>query len=105
MHTDMQNVMKYRSRIDITAQILEAAIDDTTKTKIMCHAFLSYDGLQEYLTASVKSGLLHHDAYAHVFKTTEKGYRFISLYNQLTELLKNEPEYPTQHTVLAAVGS
>ena len=42
--------MKYRSRTDIVALILEAANGRATKTKIMYKAFLSYAQLKEYLT-------------------------------------------------------
>ncbi|WP_323444712.1 winged helix-turn-helix domain-containing protein [Candidatus Nitrososphaera gargensis] len=34
--------MKYRSRTEITAQILEAACGGATKTRIMYKAYLSY---------------------------------------------------------------
>ena len=48
--------MKYRSRTDITAQILEAANGGVTKTKIMYKAFLSYAQLKEYLTVKIPDG-------------------------------------------------
>ncbi len=52
--------MKYRSRTDITAQILEAANGGVTKTKIMYKAFLSYAQLKEYLTVLIENGLLEY---------------------------------------------
>jgi predicted transcriptional regulator len=39
--------MKYRSRTEIVAMILEAANGGATKTKIMYRAFLSYEQLKE----------------------------------------------------------
>jgi predicted transcriptional regulator len=43
--------MKYRSRTDIVAQILEAASGEgANKTKIMYKAYLSHDQLKEYLS-------------------------------------------------------
>lgn len=75
--------VKYRSRTDITYQILEAANGGTTKTKIMYRAFLSYAQLKEYLRVLVENGLLEHDKKSELFKTTEKGLRFNRLFNQL----------------------
>ena len=43
--------MKYRSRTEIVAMILEAANGGATKTRIMYKAFLSYAQLREYLQA------------------------------------------------------
>ena len=88
--------MKYRSRTDIVAQILEAAneSDGATKTKIMYKAYLSYAQLKEYLAVLVESGLLqvvengsttsnNNQTY---YRTAEKGWQFLKLYNSIGEL-------------------
>jgi predicted transcriptional regulator len=72
--------MKYRSRTDITAQILEAANGGVTKTKIMYKAFLSYAQLKEYLSV-----LIENVEGEQVYKTTDKGNRFLKIYNQIGE--------------------
>ena len=77
--------MKYRSRTDITAQILEAANGGVTKTKIMYKAFLSYAQLKEYLTVLMENGLLEYIEGEQIYKTTEKGNRFLKIYNQIGE--------------------
>lgn len=77
--------MKYRSRTDITAQILEAANGGVTKTKIMYKAFLSYAQLKEYLTVLIENGLLEYLEGEQIYKTTEKGNRFLKIYNQIGE--------------------
>jgi predicted transcriptional regulator len=77
--------MKYRSRTDITAQILEAANGSATKTKIMYKAFLSYAQLKEYLTVLIENGLLQYIEGEQMYKTTEKGNRFLKIYNQIGE--------------------
>jgi predicted transcriptional regulator len=79
--------MKYRSRTDITAQILEAANGGVTKTKIMYKAFLSYAQLKEYLTVLVQNGLLEYDERGQTYKTTDKGNRFLKIYNQIGEFV------------------
>ena len=77
--------MKYRSRTDITAQILEAANGGVTKTKIMYKAFLSYAQLKEYLTVLMENGLLEYIEGEQIYRTTEKGNRFLKIYNQIGE--------------------
>jgi predicted transcriptional regulator len=77
--------MKYRSRTDITAQILEAANGSATKTKIMYKAFLSYAQLKEYLAVLIENGLLQYIEGEQMYKTTEKGNRFLKIYNQIGE--------------------
>lgn len=75
--------MKYRSRTDIASQILEAANGGATKTKIMYKAFLSYAQLRDYLDALSGNDLLSYDLEAREYKTTEKGMKFLSVYNQM----------------------
>ena len=77
--------MKYRSRTDITAQILEAANGGVTKTKIMYKAFLSYAQLKEYLAVLIENGLLEYIEGEQIYRTTEKGNRFLKIYNQIGE--------------------
>jgi len=42
--------VKYRSRTDIIAMILQAVINGATKTRIMYGAYLSYAQVKEYLS-------------------------------------------------------
>ncbi len=84
--------MKYRSRTDITAQILEAANGGVTKTKIMYRAFLSYAQLKEYLTVLVANDLIQYLEGEQIYKTTEKGNRFLALYNRIGEFVLPEAE-------------
>jgi predicted transcriptional regulator len=84
--------MKYRSRTDITSQILEAANGGATKTKIMYKAFLSYAQLKEYLSVLVENGLLQLDESTQMYKTTDKGNRFLKIFNQISEFVSPEPE-------------
>ena len=52
--------MKYRSRTEIVAMILEAANGGATKTKIMYKAFLSYNQLREYLSVLIENNLIEY---------------------------------------------
>ena len=92
--------MKYRSRTEIVSQILEIANGRSgnnnscgiTKTKIMYNAFLSYAQLKEYLTILTDNGLLSYDLDTRTFKTTEKGHRFVQVYNEVgNNVMKEQP--------------
>lgn len=83
--------MKYRSRTEITSRILESAAEGTTKTKIMYKAFLSYAQLQEYLSVLVQNGLLEHDKGEQLYRTTEKGHRFLNITNSLQGMMESVP--------------
>jgi predicted transcriptional regulator len=79
--------MKYRSRTEIVAMILDAANGGTTKIKIMYNAFLSYNQLKEYLTVLIENDLIEYIDGTKTFKTTEKGLYFLKMHNEIGELL------------------
>jgi predicted transcriptional regulator len=78
--------MKYRSRTDIVREILEAANGGATKTKIMYKAYLSYAQLQDYLSTLTESGLVAYSDQQSEYKTTEKGVKFLVIYNHMSGL-------------------
>jgi predicted transcriptional regulator len=80
--------MTYRSKMDIISKILQAANGGIAKTKIMYHAFLSHAQLQDYLRVLIQNDLISYDLDTHTFKTTEKGLRFIEIYNQMDGMIK-----------------
>ncbi len=80
--------MKYRSRTEIVAMILEAANGGATKTKIMYKAFLSYAQLREYLSVLIENNLLEYLEGSQAYKTTEKGINFLKMHNEIGELLQ-----------------
>ncbi len=75
--------MKKRSRLDITAKILNAASAGALKTKIMYSTSLSFDQLKDYLSVLVHGGLLEYDAKKIVYKTTDKGHDFLTKYGKV----------------------
>ena len=83
--------MKYRSRTEIVAMILEAANGGATKTKIMYRAFLSYAQLKEYLSVLIENDLLEYIEGAQLYKTTAKGLNFLKMNNEMGELLQTTP--------------
>jgi predicted transcriptional regulator len=85
-----RNNVRYRSKTDIIAQILEAANGGTTKAKITYKTFLNYGQLREYLIALTESGLLNYELHTLIFHTTEKGLKFLKIYRQLVDMIKEE---------------
>ncbi|MDQ4014573.1 MAG: winged helix-turn-helix domain-containing protein [Thermoproteota archaeon] len=80
--------MIYRDRIDIISQILEAANGGITKTRIMYKALLSYAQMKEHLTLLTEKDLLRYDENIRIFRTTERGLRFLDIYNRLSDMIK-----------------
>jgi predicted transcriptional regulator len=81
--------VKYRSRTEIVAMILDAANGGATKTKIMYKAFLSYAQLREYLSVLIENTLIEYIEGSQTYKTTEKGLNFLKMHNEIGELLSS----------------
>ncbi len=85
--------MTYRDKIDIMSDILRVANGGgVTKTKIMYKALLSYSVLKEYLTLLTENDLIRYDKDSQTFWTTEKGVRFLQIYNQMDDMIKKEQQ-------------
>jgi predicted transcriptional regulator len=84
--------MKYRSRSEIVALILEAANGGATRTKIMYKAFLSFVHLKGYLSMLLENGLIEYEEGGKIYKTTPRGIRLLGVYNQINdELIISQP--------------
>jgi predicted transcriptional regulator len=88
---DKEEQLTYRDRIDIISQILESANGGgVTKTKIMYKALISYDQMREYVAILTEKDLLRYDEDTQTFKTTEKGLRFLYVYNLMDGMIKTQ---------------
>ena len=80
-----------RSDIDIIADILIKAKEDTIKTRIMYKCNLSHRQLITYLNLLLKIGLLdshsNEKSNKQYFRTTSKGSKFLSTYSKLKSLM------------------
>jgi predicted transcriptional regulator len=87
--------MQNRDRAEIIRQILDVANGgNSTRTKIMYEAFLSYFQLKEYLTILTEKNLITYDSVTQTYKTTEKGLRLIQSCKELDDMIKKAS--PTQ---------
>ena len=81
-------IHRYRNRIDIIAQLLDAASSPTTKTRMMYKAMLSYEQLKEYLLMLTENDLIGYDKPSQRFTATDKGFQFLKTYEDLSKLIR-----------------
>ena len=84
--------LRKRSDIDIMANILSEANNDTKKTRIMYRCNLSHSQLQVYLKILCEMGFLashskKEGAKLNYFRTTSKGLKFLDTYRALKDLM------------------
>jgi predicted transcriptional regulator len=80
--------MKNRSRFEIASSILNVALTGkATKTRLMYGSFLSFAQINEYLTFLLANALIVRNEETHIYTLTEKGTRFLHIYEALTELI------------------
>ena len=92
-----------RSRNDIISDILEVASGGggiATKMGIMYKTYLSFTQMKNYLTYLTQHDLIEYDVGAQIYKTTEKGLRFLDTYGQMDDMIKDGP-LPTTTTSLS----
>lgn len=75
--------MKYRSKLEIIADILDVASDGAKKTRIMYIANLSYKLLEKYLKKTVGADLIRHNDNGY-YEVTEKGRVFLERFNDFS---------------------
>ena len=89
--------MKYRSRTDIIAMILQAATKGATKTRIMYSSYLSYAQVKEYLSFLIDKGLIRYEEGSGLYKLSQKGEELIRVYEDVSDMITVSDQ---QNTVL-----
>ncbi len=80
--------MKYRSRVEILAQILEIANGNSVKIpKIIRYSNTPHELLKQYLSQLIANGLLEYHETQRTYKTAYRGIHFVSKYNQIKDLM------------------
>jgi predicted transcriptional regulator len=85
---------KRRDREEIMYEILRAALEPATRTRLIYASFLSNTELRQYITLLLENGMLEVDSVTKIrFKVTEEGRKFLRLYEDMvsitTSTLKN----------------
>jgi len=79
---------KRRGRLDIIAEILDAAVNGTLKTKIMYRANVNFVQFNEYVKCLLEARLMRtikHER-RNIYKTTEKGKLLLRRFNETEEM-------------------
>jgi len=74
-----------RSRIEVVALILQAAIEGVTAKRMLNKVFPSLMLLEEYLVVLQENCLLDYRLDEQVYITTSKGINFLRIYSELNE--------------------
>jgi predicted transcriptional regulator len=80
--TSKRSYKKHRSKEEIVANILNAARNNATKTRIMRTRYISYELLQKYLNYDSLSGLLFYDSMTNKYRITSKGTQFLAYFHE-----------------------
>src|SRR5919206_4993785 len=85
--------MKYKSRTDIVATILESASNiPISKTRLMYMSYLSHEKMTSFAAMLIQNDLLSFDNHRRLFSTTAKGLKFLELYNEMQQCVQLEEE-------------
>jgi predicted transcriptional regulator len=79
--------MKYRSRTEIIAMVLQSAMNGATKTRLMYSAYLSYAQVQEYIHFLTERRLISFEEESQQYKLTEQGLRFLRVYDEISDIV------------------
>jgi predicted transcriptional regulator len=73
---------KHRNREEIVANVLEAARNGATKTRIMYKCYVSHRLLQKYLGYAIENGFLFYDSGSNKHYTTSKGVQYLDYFEE-----------------------
>jgi predicted transcriptional regulator len=87
--------MRYRTRDEIYASFLNAAGSGKRMTlnKLVFHCYIPHSTAIKSTATLVQSGLLEFDRLDRVFRTTDKGFKYLQIHNEMSEIfeVKEEP--------------
>ncbi len=89
--------MKYRSRTDIIAMILQASTAGATKTRIMYSAYLSYAQVKEYLSFLIERNLIVYEEGTQLYKLTERGLQLLRAYEGISDMITLDGQRVVNH--------
>ena len=83
---------RQRTKNDIVASILRSVKEsgELGITKIMYISHLSYRQVAQFLKFIKENELLEYDGSTAAYRITEKGLRYLDLYDKMNDLLKQE---------------
>src|SRR5207302_4032466 len=97
VYNPLREEMKYRSRTDIIAMILQAATTGATKTRIMYSAYLSYAQVKEYLGFLLQRDLVRYEEGSGLYKLSERGMKVLEAYEGISEMIALDSQKPVNN--------
>jgi predicted transcriptional regulator len=82
------DILEVADKRSIEGQHEDVYKDGVIQTEIIDKAHLGDNQLKEYLRVLTENDLLSFDSATCKFKITQKGHRFVQLYNKMSDLLK-----------------
>ena len=86
------DILEVADKVSIEGKHEDVYKDGVIQTEIIDKAHLGDNQLKEYLRVLTENGLLSFDSATCKFKITQKGHRFVQLYNKMSDLLKEGQE-------------
>jgi predicted transcriptional regulator len=81
--------MKYRSRTEIYGAILNAASEGPiTSNKLLYRTYVTHAQLKNYTSILIQNKLLEYNEVTKIFRTTEKGFKFIKTFKELNDFVE-----------------
>ncbi len=68
---------------------------NATKTRLMYGSYLSFAQINEYLNFLMTNALITRDEESHIYSLTEKGVRFLHIYEEISKLVPTEEQLIT----------
>lgn len=81
--------VKYRSKIEVVADVLSAALEGAKKTHIMYRGNLSFRLVNAYLSVATRAGLISFDDESGFYSATEKGKLFLDRFKRYKRLTRS----------------
>lgn len=88
--------MIYRSKTEIISGILHATDSGASITKIMYNSYLSYTLTKKYVNFLMENHMVVYDEKTHRYKTTEKGKRFMRMYEEINKMFNSKFNKPAE---------
>jgi predicted transcriptional regulator len=90
--------MGYRTPNEIYASILRAAGcgKRMTLTKLIFDCYIPYSAAIKFTASLLQSRLLEFDRLDRVFRTTDKGFKYLELHNEMNAIFHGKEEHVRQ---------
>lgn len=84
---------KRRDKNEIMYEILSAAVEPITRTRLIYASFLSNSELRQYIALLLEHGMLEVDPITKTkFKITDEGRKFLKLYEDIISITRSAPQ-------------